>query len=386
MAQSAAGTNLGGFISTIDSHEQFVKMLDVIKANEPKTKTKKIKTSTLRKKPTNTTINNYAHSTAKPYNFLEHYDENSKTPEPYLGELSEPPPENELYLCQIGYKVGHTSTGTFFKSISCGKEYCKHCGRDYSIPHVRRILRVYPKVMQLKKAGYFVITIPMELRHHYYKKNELNALRNYIRRKFKRGYQLKIKASNGTFKKQVHKIEKGFFRFHWCGDDGLKFHPHLNIITETGYLEEYFLQAIKRDLMRYFNNRFNLKYDAKVNLYYQYAPNRKTYEGYLKLRHWINYITRSTATKTLDTDLLTVIHGYRNTTYLGTFEKSKEIPQSRAGAVINNSIDLETGEKIIWEKKLAKPGAVKEILHKCTNLGAGIFFLLNQNNCFKNET
>jgi hypothetical protein len=367
MAQSAAGTY----------NEALMYLDDIIKANEPKTKSKKIKTSSSRKKTTNTDIKYYAQHIAKGCNSLKNYSLKEPIPEPQISKLDAPPTSTELYSCVIGFKKGETTSGYFYKSIPCGREYCEHCSKDYSIPHNRRIVRVFPKVMQMKKAGYWVITIPKNLRKHFYDKKQLNAFRDFIRRKLKRGYNLKIQAGTKFYKKNaLHKVEKAFLRWHFCGEDGATFHPHLNIISETGYLPEYFLQDFKHDLMRYFKNTFKLDYEPKPNLYYAYLNETESDSNKNKLKHWIKYITRATAKKTFDADLITTITKFRNITYLGVFEKSTEKSESNIHSIINKSIDSETGEKIVWHKELIPKAALKEKLSTLTDLGAGIYFEL----------
>ncbi|GAI45337.1 unnamed protein product, partial [marine sediment metagenome] len=61
--------------------------------------------------------------------------------------------------CQNGHR--------FAKELVCGKEWCEVCGEDGSVAHLRRFARWLPKVQQLGVMGYFVFTIPQELRSKY---------------------------------------------------------------------------------------------------------------------------------------------------------------------------------------------------------------------------
>jgi len=55
----------------------------------------------------------------------------------------------------------------FAKTLVCQKEWCPVCGEDRSIAHNRRWLRWLPKVQQFSSMGYFVFTMPEELRAKY---------------------------------------------------------------------------------------------------------------------------------------------------------------------------------------------------------------------------
>lgn len=326
--------------------------------------------------PINTTNKYYLEFIAKAYNFFSEKNPTPDITEPKFRPMEAPPHAAELYKCTVGFKVGHTKSGVFFKSLVCGREYCLHCSKDYSIAHCRRIVRVFPKVMQFKKAGYFVFTVPAELREKFKSKTALNNFRNFIRRKLKRGQLVKTPCSNGTYKKTFYKIEKAFLRWHWCGEDGTTWKPHLNVIIEAGHIEQWYLKKLKHDVRRYFEREFNLQYTPKINLFYAYCK-PKTLNGQYKLKHWINYITRATAKHLTDADSIDTIHKYRNISYLGKFEKPTIEATNRAASIIANGIDNETGEVITWSKDLLKPAVFFKEYHPfTTDLGAGIFFLL----------
>jgi hypothetical protein len=293
-----------------------------------------------------------------------------------LAQLNEPLTQSEQYNCAVGFRMGKTTSGTFFKQIVCGKEFCKTCGSDYSISHIRRIVRVLPKVMQMSEAGYMVITVPKELREKFKSKKNLNDFRNFIKRKLKRGYSYRITHKGKNFYTQKGQVKRAFMRWHWCGEDGLTFKPHLNILIDKSYIDSFYLSKLKIDLSNWFKNQFEMDYNPVANIYYAYSSN-KSQNGQRKVKHWINYITRSTAKNLTDIQSLETIHGYRNISYIGKFEKVKFESTSRAASIINNGIDLETGEKIFWGAFLKPKSFFTYYKHQAVDLGAGIYFVLD---------
>ena len=293
-----------------------------------------------------------------------------------LKKMNEPLPVNDQYNCAVGFRMGKTASGTFFKQIVCGKEFCQTCGSDYSISHVRRIVRVLPKVMQLKNVGYMVITIPSDLREKFKSKIVLNDFRSFIKRKLKRGYSQLITVNGKNHYQQRCQVERAFMRWHWCGSDGSTYKPHLNILIDKTYLDNFFLSLMKRDVSNWLKTYFKLEYNPLENVYYGYSSNTSL-QGQRKVKHWINYITRSTATNLSDLDSLETIHGYRNISYIGKFEKTKVDSTSRGASIINNGIDCETGEKIIWGAFLKPKSFFTYYKHQAIDLGCGIYYVLD---------
>ena len=153
--------------------------------------------------------------------------------------LNKPPepkavPPVLLQPCVTSFIRGNCSNGHFYaKALVCGKEWCPDCGQDNSIIHKRRQARWWGKVMQMKKVGYLVLTIPRELRPTFMQKEALQDFRKYVTQKLKRmGYK------------------RGLQRYHWAGDcpictgHGCKicrwtgsdtvYKPHLNVLIEEG--------------------------------------------------------------------------------------------------------------------------------------------------------
>lgn len=267
-----------------------------------------------------------------------------------IGNLNPPPPDSDLYKCISGYIEGNTKDSIFHKAITCGREYCKICGADYSITHQRRILRVSHYISQLNTVGYMVITVPEQFREQMKCKKALSDFRTYIRRKLKRGETTTIKARDIKSKKIIKRkfkgvnTERGLIRYHWCGEDGSTWKPHINVLTETGYINPWQLEKLKNETGAWFACYFNYKGEVTPNIYYAYTKDRN------KIKHWVNYVTRSTAKFIRDKKIKDLIYNYKNTGYFGQFERKPK--KGSEAAEILASRDPETGEKINWTRKI----------------------------------
>jgi hypothetical protein len=266
-------------------------------------------------------------------------------------KLEKQPEGADLYACVRGYLPGETSEKLFYKVVCCGKETCPTCGKDYSIPHNRRVNRSFAKIVQMPRVGYMVITIPKELREKFNNPEMLTKFRTYVRRKLKHGTNVFVHARDIKTGKKVKvrtsktNFSRGLMRWHWAGDDFTTWKPHLNILLDAGHLSPMLIENIRQDIAQWFYNEFGIV--APGNIYYAYTKN----EG--KIKHWLKYILRSTARKITDPQTCETINGYRNTTYFGKFEKGKQ-PQDSASAILSGC-DPDTGEIITWGK-LIKPG------------------------------
>lgn len=265
-------------------------------------------------------------------------------------KLDAKPAPSTLYDCVRGYVEGHTTGKVFHKVITCGKENCKVCGADYSVTHNRRINRAYPKILQLSAVGYLVVTVPEQLRGRFLDKTVLCDFRNFIRRKLKRDY-----------------LTRGLIRYHWCGDDGITWKPHINVLLEGKYWAPEKLEALRNAVAVWFVKYFELTEPVAGNIHYAYVNpatfkpyiNRETGEtipgpeaAKMKIKHWCKYVLRATAKKVTNHNILDVIHGYNNTGYFGIFEPV-ERHRDEASAILAGC-DPDTGEKIRWVE-MVKP-------------------------------
>ena len=250
-------------------------------------------------------------------------------------------PFNFLPACSMGFVKGECEGGHHFaKLLLCGKEWCPDCGKDGSAVHKRRIARWWGKVMSMPEMGYLVITTPKEVRESFKNKAVLSAFRTYVKRYLQRmGY------------------DKGLVRYHWAGDDGKIWHPHLNILIEEGFLSKNKMSALKRDLATWFKEMFPTSLKGKkpkINAWYSYA-NPKA-EGFERHKiHKLKYILRSTLTKidpkrnAKDKELARILKGFRTTSTWGKWDKDKENTSELAALVSGNCPHKECGKRLKWE-------------------------------------
>jgi hypothetical protein len=258
------------------------------------------------------------------------YNVNFKRPEP------EPMPGLLLQPCITSFIRGQCANGHFYaKALVCGKEWCPDCGRDDSIIHKRRQARWWGKVMQMRKVGYLVLTIPEELREEFKNKKALQDLRKYVTRKLKRmGYA------------------RGLQRYHWAGDcpicrgHGCKicagtgcdtiYKPHLNVLIEEGFISklngawESKIDLLKNDLVTWFNTNFKETLKAnnmasfKGNVFYSYCGlHKKTKTDKPHRIHKLKYITRSTF-RHYQPAIAELLKGFRTTSTWGKWKKCEQ--------------------------------------------------------------
>lgn len=310
-------------------------------------------------------------------------------PSKWGGNQKEP---SAQYRCTTTYLVGSTSKANYFKAITCGRDWCADCGAIHSTTHRRRIEPIFPRLRTAqqmgKSIGYLVITVPKELREKFLNQEVLKDFRRYWKDKLTR-----------------EGFKYGIIRYHWAGEDGYRWHPHLNILFPAGYITEETLYRWRAELSKWFSSYLHLKPERiwnpetkkkerkfpASNLYYHYLkPNAENAES--KLYHWVKYVLRATQTQP-NKATLKIINKFRNTSVFGkkkdwpeTLRKEEEIlAKARAGY----EIDEETGEveKIEWLKTLnnntgklepKRVAAPHIYMIGAENLGPGFFRLFHR--------
>ena len=292
--------------------------------------------------------------------------------------------------CGEFVKVGSCECGKrFARIIFCGREWCKNCNK---ITHNRRIARWLPKALTMQSFGYFVFTIPSEMREFYKSKEHLSQLRTYLRRRLK----------------QVYPNIRALSRWHWFGAESHTYHPHLNIMVD-GFqkLSNGELETIKKtykDALERFTGigvkKSSKNLRCKVNVYYHYYSVEGFKKKYAKKHKKISdeqakkifykarwdqvvYITRPTFLR-YQKELAGKLKGYHNCSCWGQFsELSYEevehmaIMRETYSKVSQEVILIESGhcpccgKKIHWHKKLYPSG----ICNFGEELGGGYFML-----------
>jgi len=162
------------------------------------------------------------------------------------------------------------------KELICNHEWCRSCGGDQGKAHQRRKASWFPKATQMSRMGYFVITVPPELRVEARNPAWISRIGSAFTRMFKR-----------------HGFERGLRRWHWFGEDhpgqGLQgdglpvYHPHLNVLVEARQLSLARIEAVKQSVAKI------LKIDReRVYVHYSYAKNTA------RMLHLVKYCLRPT--------------------------------------------------------------------------------------------
>jgi hypothetical protein len=312
------------------------------------------------------------------------------------------------YGCITGYIYGSSSTNHFFKAVNCGREWCPICGKDRSIAHERRIERLRERFEQIareyiqdddgnflktpkgfydtreKNLGYLVITCPEIYRREMENPKNLKAWKEFWKRKLKRTEVIHLEpiharhVKTGRMRKVPQSIvrkgiSRGIIRYHWCGDDGKTFKPHLNILIPKGYIDERILETWRRQNAAWFMKEFRTGEMPTGNLYYQYTKSPA------KKLHILRYVTRATFRElTPDNMHLTgekSLKGFRNTTCFGKFRKDA-VPPERQTLVLQSK-DPDTQEPINWSHwtYTREDHVLFEARNVMEELPAGIFML-----------
>jgi len=221
--------------------------------------------------------------------------------------------------------------------------------------------------MQISSMGYFVFTLPLEVRGRYRTKKRLTKL----------GHDIQELLKSFGFK-------RGLRRWHWFGDiakNGLRgevvFHPHLNVLLDGGYVSEAKLEAIKRAYAQ-------LLSVSVVDMNYRYTNKPG------KIIHHLKYITRATFRDySWDMDMAMELRGFRNMVVWGRGQWDSQAAWSlsdlrgEAKAEVDG-LDLSAiqalvekrcpvcGEALVWGEAL--PIGILNMLEK-KSLGAGYWRL-----------
>ncbi|MBA7538898.1 hypothetical protein ES705_31176 [subsurface metagenome] len=259
------------------------------------------------------------------------------------------------------FVAGECANGhRFAKELVCGKEWCSVCGEDGSVAHNRRFARWLKKAQQMESVGYFVFTIPVELRSEYRTKKAL--------RDFGHKVQEALKAQGYT---------RGLRRWHFFGDKSTKYHPHLNVLVDAGYISPEKLDTVKRAYAVLLGIDM-----ADVNYHYRLSPG--------KIVHSLKYVTRATFRDyELDIELALELRNFRNMVSWGRGQWGGEAVWSLSDLGVATPTDIEglnieainslaekkcpvCGEPVKWGEAL--PIGLLSMVEK-ESLGAGYYRL-----------
>jgi len=191
--------------------------------------------------------------------------------------------------CPGYWKEGHCENGhRYAMELHCGREWCPVCGEEGSAAHDRRFSRWLPKATQIRPMGYFIFTIPADLRSKYRTKKALSRL----------GHQVQELLRS-------HGYTRGLRRWHWFGEKSTRWHPHLNILVDGGYLSAETLALIKTAYAGILGCQV-----VDVNYHYRRSPG--------EMVHTLKYVTRATFRDyKWDTRMAIELRGFRNQLWWG---------------------------------------------------------------------
>ena len=241
--------------------------------------------------------------------------------------------------CPGWFVQGECENGhRFMKEIYCGREWCPVCGADESPAHKRRFSRWVGKAQQLTSMGYLVFTIPEEVRGRYRTKAALNELTKRVTCGDKSAHIKGMLTGLG--------FARGLSRWHWFGDTPGKWHPHLNVLIEAGYLSEAVLEGIRGAWAGI------LGVDVAV-VNYSYT------RSVPKMVHILQYVTRATFRDySFDGRMAAMLYDFRNMRSWGKWDGPAAWELSKKEAKVLPIAKLESGlcpccgEKITWGKAM----------------------------------
>ncbi|MBA7704568.1 hypothetical protein ES703_113384 [subsurface metagenome] len=209
--------------------------------------------------------------------------------------------------------------------------------------------------------GSFVFTIPEELRSKFRTKGALSRL----------GHQVQeLLRSYG--------YSRGLRRFHFFGDKSTKWHPHLNVLVDGGYLSPQKLDKIKAAYAGILGCQV-------VDVNYQYRPSPG------EMVHSLKYVTRATFRDySWDPRMALELRGFRNQLWWGSRLWDQEPAwslddlqgpgkedlgelDSRAVESLESGICPRCGKPLDWSKVM--PISVLEAQERKRSLGAGYWEL-----------
>jgi len=213
----------------------------------------------------------------------------------------------------------------YYRVAGCNREVCEYCGRKNSPLHKQTFKRWIGKARWLLKnfgyVGYLVITFPEEIREKLKNQKKLREIMGKVKRVLREFGATHIK-----------------MRWHWAGDKGGRWHPHLNIIVNIRFFEDIG-ESLKKRLKEEFqvdNLVINHQYLRKVN----------------KLVHCIKYITRPTLLLIEDENERweiweNVVKGFRNDAWMGKWQEDNLTIEDVKAVILKAEKEWQDGD---WKR------------------------------------
>jgi len=241
------------------------------------------------------------------------------------------------------------------KRLVCGREWCPLC-RDIS--HRRRIARVLPRLMQICPMSYIVITFPLEVRSMMRDPQVLALMGKKVRRLLRRRGRRKV-----------------YTRWHFFGEHGEKYHPHLNVLCDGDYLPPEQLAELKDSIRRKLLKRSianSIGKDLEINYSYVRTPRR--------IMHRVKYVTKASFTDiNWDEPLAHALYGFHNGCFAGTWNDPPRWKLTGTDKKFNALLPLaegkhpQSGKPIVWSKEPIP--WVLVLMEEPVDIGGGYYLL-----------
>ncbi len=255
-------------------------------------------------------------------------------------------------LCLIGQDE---DVNRIAKRIVCGREWCRDC-RDIS--HRRRIARVLPRLMQICPMSYIVITFPLEVRLIMRDPHTLALIGKKVRRLLRnRGYR------------------KIYTRWHFFGQHGEKYHPHLNVLCDGEWLAPGQLARLKDSIRRKLLKRSIADTIGKdLEIQYSYVRTPK------QIMHRVKYVTKASF-KDIEWDepLANALYGFHNGCFAGTWNDPPKWKLTGTDKKFNALLPLAegkhpvSGKPIVWNRRPIP--FVLVLMEEPVDIGGGYYLL-----------
>jgi len=202
---------------------------------------------------------------------------------------------------------------------------------------LRKRARVLSRLIQILPMAYDDITFPLEARLIMRKPKLLNALDKKARKLFRsEGYR------------------KVFTYWHYFGEHGEKYHPHLNVLYDGRWLTPQELASLKDKIRRKLLPRSMAKLIKKdLVIHHQYTRSPK------KAMHWIKYVVRPTfLEREWDEPLADALYRFRPGGFAGFWNDPPKWPLTHKDkklallARLQDGLHPISGKPITWSRKL----------------------------------
>jgi hypothetical protein len=175
--------------------------------------------------------------------------------------------KDQRYVCGVWKRGECVICGyKYWVRVPCRREWCPECGKEGSLYHRWVYYRLLPYALQMVgmagALGYLVVTCPKEHREAMKEPKVMSEFREEV---------------SGICEEEG--LWPAVYRWHFAGDKGRCWYPHLNVLFPMGYIEPEDLDRIKRKIERRIGVRV---------VYYEYTRELG------KVMHIVRYVSRPT--------------------------------------------------------------------------------------------